>query len=234
MKMTNNRVFFSLPVVLAVGVALALAACSKPTSVRDFAALDSEGQTIECSALISANAAEIDQIESVQDDHVRPVILTAAQNGYAFKQCHAEIEADRHERCEQYATRLRQSVTGDPKTLLGPWLQFDHLPSDWTDTCAAEIRRGVSGVNDGYKVDLSGPNPILSLDRQSMALPVDSIAKIAMDSRDANVNLWRVKLDTAPGDGYSLWFSNAEEASDAYGQLRSAWKLTRLAKTNAE
>jgi len=228
--MTNNRIFLSLTVVLTVSFAVALSACSKPASVGDFAKMDSDGKPIECSALIDANAAETNQIESVQDDHVRPVILTAAQNGYAFKQCHAEIEVDRHERCEQYAARLRQSVTGDQKTSLGPWLQFDHLPSEWTGTCAAEIRSGVTGVNDQYKVELGGANPILSLSRQSLALPVDSVTKISMDSRDANVNLWRVKLDTASGDGYSLWFSNAEKATDAYGELRSAWKLTRLAK----
>jgi hypothetical protein len=229
--MTNNRILLSLNVVLTVGFALALSACSGPTSVSDFANLDSDGEQVQCPALIAANAAETDQIESALDDHVRPVILTAAQNGYTFKQCHAEIEADRHERCGQYATRLRQSVTGDTNTSLGPWLQFDHLPSEWTGTCAAEIRSGMTGVNDAYKVEVGGENPILSLYRPSLALPLGSVTTISMDSRDANVNLWRVKLNTASGDGYSLWFSNAEKATGAYDGLRSAWKLTRVAKS---
>jgi hypothetical protein len=227
--MTKNRVYLALAAVLTVGFAGALSACSEQASVNDFAKMDSDGKPIQCSALISANTAETDQIASVQDEHVRPVALTAAQLGYAFNQCHTEIEADRHERCKQYATRLRQSLTGDPKTLLGPWLQFDHLPPEWTRTCAAEIRSGVTGVSDGYKVELDGPNPILDLDRYSLALPVSSVTKISMDARDANVNLWRVQLDTTSGDGYSLWFSTTVRATDAYDELRSAWKLTRLA-----
>lgn len=226
--MTLNRILLAVPAVLALAFTITLSACSgPPETVANFAQLDSKGQPIQCTALIATNKAETDQVESALDEHIMPVVMKAAQNGYAFQQCHAEIEADRHARCEEYAARLKQSMTGDAKSTLGPWLQYDHLPEEWSQTCAPEIRSGIAGVNNGYNVELGGPNPILTLSREDVSVPLSSVTKISMDSRDAAVDLWRIKLDTT-GSGYSLWFSTEAKASAAYNALRSAWKQTRI------
>jgi hypothetical protein len=212
-----------------VAIVVALSSCSnKPESVNDFAQLDSAGKPIQCGDLIAANTAALSQIAPSMDEHFRPVVMTAAENGYAFKQCQSEIEADRHKHCDEYAQRLHQSLVGDPRQALGPSLQYDHLPSDWTGICAAEIRSAVAGVNNGFAVDLRQPNPIVSLAQGSVALPLDSVTKLSMDSRDANVSVWRVVIATG-SETRSLWFSNEAKATAAYDQLRSAWTHVRPA-----
>jgi hypothetical protein len=218
----KNRCKLLLGVVFAACYVLALSGCDgRPTALRDFVQADKEGKPIKCADLLAANVAD-GATRGISSENVAPVALWMEQyGGYTFHQCHPEIDADRHSRCESYADGLSQSLTRSGYLWEGADLfRFD----DWAAVCRTEIKAAVATVNDEFKVDLGGPNPIVDLHREGIALPVSGIQTLSMDSRYADDSLWDVQFVTAGGK-YSLWYGSAKKATAAYDELRSAWRL---------
>jgi len=188
---------------------VALSGCGEPKTLDDFIQLDMDGTPIQCDALINANQADNQDHGTGGDDDVRPTVMWAAEHNYTFKQCGKEIHDDKVLSCLRYGYSLRASLSHHRSR--GPWLQYDHLPSNLTTTCGEEIRATLKGVNEAYKIL---PGKVISLDDQGVRFKTEGISNIEIDSRDASVGVWRITLGQ-----YFLWFTDAAAANRAYDAL---------------
>jgi hypothetical protein len=210
----NCSVITRFLVVSVLGLVSCLAACSdKPSSLSDFIELDAGGKKINCKDLIDFAGRSS-----------WPVVAEAADFGHSFGQCHSELEADRHATCKEYSTQLRHELTSEQRNIRDmPTLEDEHLPFVWTQTCPAEIRAGLAGLNDTYRVVGGKPNPLLDLTRQGVAVPFVQVKEILIESRDSNVGVWHVDIDTVSSGSHALWFTDETEARNAYYDLLNAW-----------
>ncbi|MGF6440710.1 hypothetical protein [Paraburkholderia youngii] len=229
--MSNPSPRLALAIAAALALALCVAGCDQaPRDFDDFLGLDAQDKPIVCADFVATYDTYADSQPRVSDESVKPLLLAAAERGFTVKQCHAEIEAERHARCGEYAGRVKAAITlqrpNDDSLTTPLWFVRGHLPEDFTSACAAEVRAAVAGVNDEFRTDRRGPNPILELTRQSVAIPMISVTRMSIDPRDAADSLWRIDIEASDG-GYSLWFSSSAKASSAYDALRAAWVQTR-------
>lgn len=205
-----------LVAILCVAGMLPLAGCNHPpTTLTEFADADAAGTPIQCGELVATYSRGIPD----QNDLI-PLVTYAQFSGLRFRQCHAELEADRHARCTRYAASLRQGVdAGDP--VMGAHSGVLDLDG-WADICPTEIHQAVADVADPFKIDQGGRNPILYLPRENISLAMAGIQTMQVDSTLSSSGLWRVKISTAKAT-YSLWYSSLEKAIVASDRLHVAW-----------